>query len=159
MAILLVVVFIVVPVIEIAVIIEVGHLIGPLWTVGLLLTSAVVGSWLLRREGRRAWHALQEALGQARIPTREVADGALVIFGAALMVAPGFLTDLAGMLCLLPPTRAILRRLLTTAAMRRLLVRAGEGQPVRVRKRAGRPDPPARPPGPGPTVIDGEVEP
>lgn len=159
MAILLFVVFIVVPVIEIAVIIEVGHLIGPLWTVGLLLASAVMGSWLLRREGRRAWHAFQEALEQARIPTREVADGALVIFGAALMVAPGFLTDLVGMLCLLPPTRAILRRLLTTAGMRQLLVRVGGGRPVRVRKRAGRPDRPTRTPGPEPTIIDGEVEP
>lgn len=162
MAAVLLVIFIVVPVVEIAVIIEVGHLIGPLPTVGLLLASAVVGTWLLHREGRRAWRAFRDALGQARIPTREVADGALVIFGAALMVAPGFLTDVTGMLCLLPPTRSALRRILLSAAMRRLLIRAAGDRVVRSRvvtsrrARGGRPGPP---PASGATVIDGEVEP
>jgi len=137
-AVVLFVVFVVVPAIEIGVIIEVGRLMGPLPTVGLLLASAVVGSWLLRREGRRAWRALQEALTEARIPTREVADGGLVIFGAALMVAPGFLTDVLGMLCLLPPTRGVLRRLLTTAVIRRLLGSAARARPGRVRRPTGR---------------------
>lgn len=154
-------IFIVVPVVEIAVIIEVGRLIGPLPTVGLLLTSAVVGTVLLRREGRRAWRALRRALAHGRIPTREVADGALVIFGAALMVAPGFLTDLTGMLCLLPPTRAVLRRVLLSAAMRRLFVRAAGDRAGRGRVVGHRPGPSHRPPSPasGATVIDGEVEP
>ncbi len=160
MGILLVVLFVVVPIAELAVIIEVGQHIGVLWTVVLLLASAAIGSWLLRREGRRTWRALQEALAAGRVPTREVADGALVIVGAALMVAPGFLTDIAGMLCLLPPTRAMLRGVLATAAVRRLLI--GRVDRARSRRGAAGPwqgpragnQPPVEP---LPRVIDGEV--
>ncbi len=144
MNVVLFVIFIVVPVIELVVIIQVGQQIGVLWTVALLLASALIGSWLLRREGRRTWRALQEALRAGRVPTREVADGALVVFGAALMIAPGFLTDIAGMLCLVPATRGMLRGLLATAAARRLLIRPARG---------------GRPEEPGPRVIDGDIEP
>jgi UPF0716 protein FxsA len=155
--ILLFVLFVVVPIAELAVIIAVGQQIGVLWTVALLLASAVIGSWLLRREGRRTWRALQEALAAGRVPTREVADGALVLVGAALMVAPGFITDIAGMLCLIPATRSMLRGVLATAAVRRLLLgrvrsRRGAGQPW---VSPGRGD---QPPEPRPRIIDGEVE-
>lgn len=155
--------FIVVPIAELAVIIEVGSLIGPLWTVGLLLLSAVLGSWLLRREGRRAWRAFQEALAEQRVPTREVADGALVILGAALMITPGFLTDVTGMLCLFPPSRAVLRRIVMSTVTRRLLERAGVVQVSRVRARRGPSRPAQQRPaqGPGhspPRVIEGDVD-
>ncbi|MEP6696751.1 MAG: FxsA family protein [Pseudonocardiales bacterium] len=151
---LLFVVFVVVPIAELAVIITVGQHIGVWWTVGLLLASAAVGSWLLRREGRRTWRALQAALAAGRLPTREVADGALVIVGAALMVAPGFITDVAGMLCLFPPTRSMLRGLLSTALVRRLLVGGGSSRRAPFgRWQAERPSPA------DPRIIDGEVEP
>lgn len=155
MGILFAVLFVVVPIAELAVIIAVGQQIGLLWTVALLLASAVIGSWLLRREGRRTWRALREALAAGRVPTREVADGAIVIFGAALMVAPGFITDVAGMLCLIPTTRSMLRGLLATAAVRRLLV-------GRARARRGAGAPWVDPEGEGgtkrPRIIDGEVD-
>jgi len=122
MAWILFVILILVPIVEIAIIIQVGQLIGPVWTVVLLLASAVVGSWLLRREGRRTWQAFREALAEPRVvPTRQVADGALVLLGGALMITPGFLTDAVGILCLLPPTRTFLRRAVTGVAARRLL--------------------------------------
>jgi UPF0716 protein FxsA len=100
----------------------------------------------LRREGRRTWRAFQEALAAGRVPTREVADGALVILGAALMIAPGFLTDIVGLLCLVPPTRSMLRRLLGTASARRLLTARARGRRMRSR------------PGSGPEIIEGEIE-
>lgn len=159
MSLLLFVVFIVVPIVELAVIIAVGQQIGVLWTVGLLLASALIGSWLLRREGRRTWRALQQALAAGRVPTREVADGALVIFGAALMIAPGFLTDITGMLCLFPPTRGMLRGLLGTAAARRVVTGRVFGRRVPSQRGPAGQSHAARRGEPTPRVIDGEIEP
>lgn len=160
MAWILFVIFIVVPIVEIAIIIQVGQLIGPVWTVVLLLTSAVVGSWLLRREGRRTWRAFREALAEQPVPTRQVADGALVIVGGALMIAPGFLTDAAGILCLLPPTRTLLRRVVTGAVARRLLGPATPNRRVRARRGPGRPYPPTQTQASSDhQVIEGEIDP
>ena len=121
MPLLVVLAFLVVPVVELYVIITVGQAIGVLPTVALLLADALLGAALFRREGRRAWQALRVALSAQRVPGREVADGALVVLGGALLVTPGFVTDVFGLLCLLPPTRAVLRRLLTGLATRHLL--------------------------------------
>ncbi|MGB8652327.1 MAG: FxsA family protein [Mycobacteriales bacterium] len=121
MALLLLIVFIVVPIVEIYVIVQVGQVIGVLPTVALLLADAVLGTWLFRREGRKAWLALRDALAAHRVPAKEVADGALVVLGGAFLITPGFVTDILGVLCVLPPTRAVLRRLLTGAVARRLL--------------------------------------
>src|SRR5256885_14710023 len=103
---LLVLLFIVVPIAEIYVIIQVGQLIGVWWTIVLLLADAILGSMLARAQGRAAWRRLSLALEQGRMPAREVLDGALVLFGGALLLAPGFLTDVLGAALLLPPTRA-----------------------------------------------------
>jgi UPF0716 protein FxsA len=82
-----------------------------------------VGTWLFRREGRRAWAALREAIAAGRVPAKEVADGALVVVGGAFLLSPGFVTDVVGLLCVLPPTRAFLRRALTGVVRVRLLRR------------------------------------
>jgi UPF0716 protein FxsA len=81
----------------------------------------VIGTWRFRRDGRRAWEALRQAIGQHPERSKEVADGALVVLGGALMLAPGFVTDAVGVLCVLPPTRAVLRRVLTGWLAGRLL--------------------------------------
>lgn len=120
MPILLVVAFIVVPLVEIYVLIQVGQLIGVLPTVLLLVADSVLGAVLVRREGRRTWTAFRAALSAGRVPAKEVADGALVIFGGALLLTPGFTTDVLGLLCILTPTRAFLRRRLTGVVTRRL---------------------------------------
>ncbi len=109
---LLILLFIVVPIAELYVIIQVGQAIGALPTIALLIADSILGSWLLRHHGRGAWARFTESLGRGRIPTNEVADGAMILFGGALMLTPGFLTDLLGMLLLLPPTRALLRPVL-----------------------------------------------
>ena len=136
---LLFVAFLVIPILEIYVIIQVGQVIGAWWTVLLLVVDSIFGSWLLRREGVRAWRALQTALTEGRMPARELADAALIVFGGTLMITPGFVTDAVGLLAILPFTRPFARRLLTAVVAKRLVVRN------------------ARRPGPPGDVVQGEV--
>ncbi|MGW0200054.1 FxsA family protein [Nonomuraea sp. NPDC003201] len=111
MRLLLFLAFLVVPVLEIWLLIQVGSVIGGPATVALLIADSLLGAWLVRREGRRAWRALQEAIGSGRMPERELADGGLVLVGGALLLTPGFFTDVFGFLCILPFTRPLMRRL------------------------------------------------
>jgi UPF0716 protein FxsA len=129
---LLIVLFILVPIAELAVIIQVGQLIGVWWTIGLLIADSVLGSMLMRSQGRAAWRRFNAALAERRPPAREVLDGVLVIFGGALLLTPGFITDVFGLAFLLPPTRALLRRVL----VRRFALRMVSG--VTMPRRAGR---------------------
>ena len=119
MALLLVLLFLVVPVVEIYVIIQVGQVIGGWQTLGLLVVESLLGGWLVRREGRRAWRALREAFESGRMPGRELADAGLVLVGGTLLLTPGFLTDIVGFFLVLPVTRPIARRLLTRVVARR----------------------------------------
>lgn len=119
---LLFVAFLLVPIVEIYVLIQVGQVIGPWWTVLLLIADSIVGSWLLKHEGVRAWRALQVALTEGRMPARELADAALIVFGGALMISPGFVTDVFGLVAILPFTRPLARRLLTAYVARRVTV-------------------------------------
>jgi UPF0716 protein FxsA len=135
---LLALAFFIVPILELAVILFVGHEIGVLPTIALLVLSGVVGGWLARREGIGAWRRFQKALNEIRVPTTEIIDGAMVLLAGALMLAPGFLTDILGILLLLPPTRAVLRRLVVAEVTRRAAKRMG-GDPGRGRTRARRP--------------------
>ena len=106
------VLFVVMPIAELAVIIWVGSRIGVLATLAILILDSMLGAWLLRGQGRTAWRRFVGALDRGRIPAREVLDGGLVIFGAALLLTPGFITDVLGLLLLLPPSRAVFRGLL-----------------------------------------------
>lgn len=117
----LLVAFLVVPFVEIYVIVQVGHRIGLPLTIGLLLAVSVAGAVLVRREGGRAWLAFRRALAGGRVPTREVADGALVLLGGALLLTPGFVTDAVGLLLVFPPSRTVVRRWLTTRLARRFV--------------------------------------
>jgi UPF0716 protein FxsA len=109
---LLVALLVGVPVLEIVVIIAVGRAIGVAWTILALLGLMLIGSWALKREGRRAWHKLRRAVEDGKMPAREVTDGVLVLVGGLLMIVPGFVTAAVGALLLLPPTRAALRPVL-----------------------------------------------
>jgi UPF0716 protein FxsA len=118
----LIAIFIAVPLIELYVIIEVGGLIGVLPTLALLLGLSLLGAGLLSHQGRGAWQRFNMAIGNRRFPGREVADGLLITIGGVLLLTPGFVTDIAGLFLLLPPTRAIARRLLRSYAGRRFVV-------------------------------------
>jgi UPF0716 protein FxsA len=115
----LVLLFVAVPILEIYVIIQVGQAIGALWTIALLVADSILGSMLMRAQGRAAWRRFNQAIAAGRVPAREVLDGVLVIFGGALLLTPGFVTDVFGLILLLPPTRALIRRVL----VRRVVVR------------------------------------
>jgi UPF0716 protein FxsA len=97
------------PVIELAVIIEVGGRIGWAETFGLLILMSIVGAWLLKREGTAAWRRFQAATARGDIPAKEATDGAMILFGGALLLTPGFISDIIGLLMILPPTRAALK--------------------------------------------------
>src|ERR687897_787077 len=118
MPLLLVALFIIVPIAELAIIIQVGQAIGVWWTIALLIADSILGSLLMRSQGRAASRRFNQALQGGRAPAREVADGVLIIFGGALLLTPGFLSDIAGLLFLLPPTRALIRREAQVAALR-----------------------------------------
>ncbi|MDX6200022.1 MAG: protein FxsA [Actinomycetota bacterium] len=140
--------FVVVQIIEIWLLIQVGQAIGGWQTLLLLVADSLLGAWLLRREGRRTWRAFRLALEQRRVPAREVADGVLVIVGGTLLITPGFLSDVVGLLFLLPPTRAALRPVVTAFFTRRLGVAGLVGRAAtRGRSSTYR----------SPTVVEGEV--
>jgi UPF0716 protein FxsA len=122
MPLLLVLLFIVVPIAELYVIIQVGEAIGAVPTIAILLADSLIGSLLLRHQGRGAWRRFREAMAEGRVPAREVLDGALVIFGGAFLITPGFITDVVGVVLLLPPTRAVVRRMLVATFARRFVV-------------------------------------
>jgi UPF0716 protein FxsA len=126
----LVLLFIVVPIAELAVIIQVGQAIGVWWTIALLVADSILGSVLMRSQGRSAWRRFNAAVQEGRVPAREVLDGALVIFGGVLLLTPGFLTDLLGLVLLIPPTRALVRRVLVRRLERRM-VASTTGPPPR----------------------------
>jgi UPF0716 protein FxsA len=133
---LLFLLFIVVPIAEIYVIIQVGQAIGALWTILLLIADSIIGARLLSWQGRRAWRRFQEAIAAGRVPHREVLDGVLIVIGGAFLLTPGFITDVFGLVLLIPPSRALVRRVLTRAIVRRRtgfarVVTWGPGRPPR----------------------------
>lgn len=131
---LLVVAFIVVPVLELWLIGEVADLLSWPLTIAILLAESLIGAWLIKREGRSTWRRFREAIGsRARVPAVEVVDGALVLIGGTLLLTPGFLTDVAAFLFIVPPTRAVVNR----AIRSRVRGRFGLGD-VGARRSAGR---------------------
>ncbi|HEY2604365.1 MAG TPA: FxsA family protein [Thermoleophilaceae bacterium] len=126
---LLVVIFIALPIAEIYVIIQVGEAIGPLATVLLLAADSVIGSLLLRSQGRRVWARFRDTLARGDVPHREVIDGVLVIFGGAFLITPGFITDVIGALLLMPPTRTLIRHWLVRRLGKRIDIRTSRARP------------------------------
>ncbi|HVE47634.1 MAG TPA: FxsA family protein [Acidimicrobiales bacterium] len=116
--------FLVVPFLELFVILKVGGAIGALNTIGLLIVVSVVGAWLVKREGLSVLRRAQARVQSGGIPAKELVDGVLILFAGALLLTPGFLTDVVAVLLLLPPVRAGLRASTTNALARR----AGRGR-------------------------------
>ena len=118
----LIALFIIVPLAELYVILKVGDAIGAVWTILLLAADSVLGAVLLRTQGRAVWARFNTTLAEGKMPHREVMDGVLVIFGGAFLITPGFLTDIVGLTLLIPPTRAVVRRLVVRRLGRRVAV-------------------------------------
>lgn len=109
---ILTVLFLVLPIIEIVVLIKVGsdELLGPLWTIFLVVLTAVVGAFLLRQQGLSTLARLKNNLSQGKIPAQEIIEGVLLAVGGALLMTPGFVTDTMGFLCLLPFSRQFIAK-------------------------------------------------
>jgi UPF0716 protein FxsA len=97
--------FFIIPLVEMIILIEVGSMIGPLPTVGLVVLTAICGVWLLRLEGVATLTRVQEKLQRGEIPESELLEGIMLIIGGALLLTPGFATDIVGFVCLLPGLR------------------------------------------------------
>lgn len=109
---------------EVFVAIKVADAIGALATVLLLLVSLPIGWWALKSQGRAVWRRLRAAVAAGRSPGREVLDGVLVLLGGLLLIIPGFICDVVGVLMLLPPSRALMRSPLARNLQSRLVVQA-----------------------------------
>lgn len=119
---------------ELVVLGYVADYIGLVPALGITIVFSGVGIWLAKREGAKAWRALAEAVTLGRMPTGQLADAALVLVGGLLLFLPGYVSDLLGLLLLLPLTRGLIRSALAFMAGRWLLSR-----------------------GAGPTTVKGEV--
>ncbi len=161
---LLVMGFILISVAEVWLLTAVGSRIGVPWTLAILVAEALVGTWLMRREGRKAWAALSDAYTTGKMPTGQLADAALVLVGGIMLILPGFFTDAIGLVCLLPFTRPLARRLIGLILARQV---AKQGLDLGVMKARFAPetvvkgetvDTPPTAPKQDPQVIRGEIE-
>jgi UPF0716 protein FxsA len=118
----LVALFIGVPFAEIYVLLQVGHAVGVVNTLGLLVLISVVGAWLAKREGLGVLRRMQRSIDSGRVPGTELVDGFLILLAGALMLTPGFLTDIVAILLLLPPVRAVVRREIRRRVARRIQI-------------------------------------
>ena len=156
---IIVALLVLVPIVEIAVLIAVGRVIGVGWTIVLVLATSALGGWLLRREGARTWRTFQSELAGGRPPGNPATDGLLVLIGGIFMLVPGFVSDVIGGLLILPPTRRLARALVLRAFAHRISPAAATSLfgPRRVRARYGQPSHPSQPaPDPRATVTDSE---
>ncbi|MFZ0528921.1 MAG: FxsA family protein, partial [Propionicimonas sp.] len=163
----LVAAFVLVAIAEVWLLMLVGSKIGVLPTFVILVCEAILGAWLMRREGTKVWSALAQAFNTGRLPTGELADAALVLLGGCMLILPGFFTDVLGLIFLLPLTRPLARKSLGFLLARQA-ARSGV-DPVSIRTNFGTgtvirgetvPDDATEPPAePRDVVIRGEVEP
>jgi UPF0716 protein FxsA len=119
----LVLLFILVPIAELYVIIQVGHVLGVVNTLALLVLISFAGAWLMKREGLNTWRRAQRQVDAGVVPGRALVDGALILLAGALLLAPGFITDALGLLLLLPPVRAAVRAFTRQRIERRVAYR------------------------------------
>ncbi|MEW6488776.1 MAG: FxsA family protein [Thermodesulfobacteriota bacterium] len=116
----LVLLFTVIPALELYLLVEIGSRIGTLNTVLLIVATGVVGAHYARLQGFEVVRRLQESLGQGRAPAGEILDGAMLLLGGALLLTPGVLTDAVGFSLLFPPTRAAWKRVFARWLRRRI---------------------------------------
>ena len=104
--------FLIVPVVELALLIQLGGLIGFWPTIGIIILTGITGTYLAKREGLSVWRAFNDRLRQGQLPGRELLDGVIILVAGALLITPGVLSDIAGLIGLVPVTRSVLRRYL-----------------------------------------------
>ncbi len=111
--------FLVVPFVELFIILQVGQTIGAGWTIGILVLISLIGAWMVKREGVGVLRRARARMRSGEVPSSELTDGVFILFAGALLLTPGFLTDLLGILLLIPPVRSAIRRVATRSYRRR----------------------------------------
>ncbi len=114
---ILFILFIVVPVIEMYLLIQVGGVIGAGWTIFLVVLTAVIGAALVRSQGLGLIQKVQTRMAQGRMPAMEMAEGMCILLAGALLMTPGFFTDTLGFACLIPPLRRMMIKYLAGKGM------------------------------------------
>jgi len=117
--------FLAVPIIEIYLLFQIGGLVGVMPTVLLVVFTAVLGAWLLKRQGFATYQRFQQSLAQGEIPAYEMIEGPILLVGGALLLTPGFFTDAFGFACLIPQ----LRRKFAKYVIENQLIRTMSGSP------------------------------
>ena len=110
--------FITVPLVELYLLLRLASFTGPGPTFLLVIITGVIGSWLAKREGLMAWQKFQTALADGRMPSREIQDGLMIVFAAALLLTPGLLTDIVGFMLLIPIGRDVIRKFVLSKLFR-----------------------------------------
>jgi UPF0716 protein FxsA len=155
--------FIIMPIAEMAILIKVGTLIGALPTIGLVLLTAVIGAALLRQQGLATLLKANQRMNSGELPAKEVAEGLLLAVGGALLLTPGFVTDTVGFLCLIPGTRHwlagyVMKRMVVSSRTQGFHFSAGRRGPFDGQDPFGGAGPFGPPPGRDDNVIEGEYE-
>ncbi len=124
-------VFIIIPILEFALLIEIGRRLGTIDTLLLIFGTGILGAYLARLEGFRIFHGIQKDMASGAIPSEQVFDGLLVLVAGLVLITPGLLTDIAGLLLLFPPTRYPIKGFLRGFVRRRIRNRV-TGQSMRI---------------------------
>jgi UPF0716 protein FxsA len=114
--------FVVVPLLELAILIWIGQWVGAWVTVGAVILIGATGAWLAKHQGLRTWARIRESLSRGAMPGGELLDGLLILIAAVLLITPGVLTDIAALLLFVPAVRTFLKRRLTVYFRKRLRV-------------------------------------
>ena len=122
--------FIVIPLVELYLLFQIAAVTSPIATLALVVVTGIIGSYLARREGAMAWFRFQNALGEGRMPSRELQDGLMIVFAAALLLTPGLLTDVLGFTLLLPWGRDVIRRFVLKPYVSRFNVQVVQSESV-----------------------------
>ena len=122
--------FILIPLVELYLLFQIAAVTSPIATLALVIVTGIIGSYLARREGAMAWFRFQNALGEGRMPSREIQDGLMIVFAAALLLTPGLLTDLVGFTLLVPWGRDLVRRYVLKPYVSRFNVRVVQSETV-----------------------------
>lgn len=119
---MLVLAFVVIPLVELVLLVALQDLIGLGTTIGIVLATGFLGAFLVRQQGMRTWLSAREQFGRGQLPNRELAHGAMILVGGALLLTPGFLTDAVGFALMVPPVREFLRRTVGKRLANRVVV-------------------------------------
>ena len=127
----LILLFLVLPISELYVFVQASHAIGFFSSLGLLVAISVLGGWLVKHQGMRVWRRFNVQIARGAVPSKEIADGVLVLIAGALLLTPGFITDAFGLLLMLPPVRALVRGRFVKRMGKRQVITATYGGPLR----------------------------